>query len=114
MHVIRTTHLVSKNTKRFLVVAASALTSVHFYNNEKSWNQGRVPKIPKPAVQPPTLPPKTRHSLKRLVTVVKRLIQVAASLFPVLVSYLLKSTPVGETREQWLKRLVQTLANLGD
>lgn len=100
---------------RPMLVAAATFTGVHLYYNEKTYTVGRDVKLPKPAIEPPQLPPKiTKFSYRRLVRVIKRLIEVAARLFPVLVSYLLKSTPIGETREQWLKRLVQTLANLGN
>lgn len=97
-----------------LLLAAATFSSVQVYYSEKAHSQGRVPKLPKPAVKLPIVIPRNKFSYRRLLRVIKRLIEVVASLFPIVVSYLLKSTPIGETREQWLKRLVQTLANLGN
>jgi hypothetical protein len=113
---------VARNNVRPLLVATGICTIHQAYNTNKpascsslQTSQGNSIQVIQPSKAITNAPPQPiKHDKAQpFMRIVKRVVEVATRLFPLLVSYLLRSSPVGETRENWLQRLVQTLAQLG-
>jgi hypothetical protein len=110
---------VARNNVRPLLVATGIFTIHQAYNTNKpaycsslQTTQENSIQVIQPSEAITNAPP--HDKAQPIMRIVKRVVEVATRLFPLLVSYLLRSSPVGETRENWLQRLVQTLAQLGN